>query len=97
MFTIFSRLAQAEKRTKTKGFWSSCNLYFLVKCKAREIAEETGQRGRGGSLCDIKSTWHLSHLSLFLVFQMDNVDVSDLEASQNFIAVFQGAGAGAAN
>ena len=26
---FFSRLAQAEKRTKTKGFWSSCNLYFL--------------------------------------------------------------------
>ena len=68
-----------------------------VKCKAREIAEETGQRGRGGSPCDIKSTWHLSHLSLFLVFQMDNVAVSDLEASKNFIAVFQGAGAGAAN
>ena len=29
LFTFFSRLAQAEKRTKTKGFWSSCNLYFL--------------------------------------------------------------------
>ena len=29
MFTFFSRLDQAEKRTKTKGFYCSCNLYFL--------------------------------------------------------------------
>ena len=26
---FFSRLAQAEKWTKTMGVWSSCNLYFL--------------------------------------------------------------------
>ena len=30
LFTLFSRLAQAEKWTKTKGFCCSCNLYFLV-------------------------------------------------------------------
>ena len=29
LFTLFSRLAQAEKWTKTKGFLCSCNLYFL--------------------------------------------------------------------
>ena len=29
MFTFFSMLDQAEERTKTKGFYCSCNLYFL--------------------------------------------------------------------
>ena len=35
LFPFFPRLAQAEKRKKTKGFYSSCNLYFLnvhLKC-----------------------------------------------------------------
>ena len=29
LFTFFSRLAQAEKPIKTKGFCCSCNLFFL--------------------------------------------------------------------
>ena len=29
LFTLFFRLAQAEKWTKSKGFCCSCNQYFL--------------------------------------------------------------------
>ena len=48
LFTLFSRLAQAENWTKTKGFCCSCNLNFLVspvKFLLHYVAWQSGGQG----------------------------------------------------
>ena len=69
---LFSRLAQAENWTKTKDFWRSFDLYFLMVMRTVEVLGKTSagllSAARGISCCKVCFSFILTYNFFNLIY-----------------------------